>query len=60
MTFFESFSFVPPPQYVKHHPVSEQVNHYVKIWQVRLDGANNTHSLNWGGGGGGEARTENI
>ena len=29
------------------------VNRYVKIWHVRLGGANNMHPLNGGGGGGG-------
>ena len=28
------------------------VNHYVKIWHVRLGGANNMRPLSWGGGGG--------
>ena len=28
------------------------VNFYVKIWHVRLGGANNMHPLSWGGGGG--------
>ena len=29
------------------------VNHYVKIWHVHLEGANNMQPLSWGGGGGG-------
>ena len=28
-------------------------NHYVKIWHVRLMGANNMRPLSWGGVGGG-------
>ena len=34
-------------------------NHYVKIWHVRLGGANNMHPLSGGGGGGG-GQTEKI
>ena len=32
------------------------VNHYVKILQVRLGGANNMRPLSWGGGGGGSTK----
>ena len=49
-----SFPVVPLPQYVMQPPVTEHVsyivNHYVKIWVVRLGIANNMHPLSWGGG----------
>ena len=51
------------PQYVLLSPPPPQlqstclckVNHYVKIWHVRLVGANNMHPLSWWG-----AQTEKI
>ena len=50
--------FICAPQYVMRPPVTEHVlvNHYVKIWLVRLGGANNMRPLSWGGGG----QTEKI
>ena len=44
-----------PPRYRARHYI---VNHHVKIWNVRLGGANNMRPLSWGGGGG--AQTEKI
>ena len=38
----------PPPQL--QSTCRYIVNHHVKIWQVRLGGANNMRPLNWGGG----------
>ena len=46
----------PPPHPVRYAPPQLQstchyiVNHYVKIWHVRLGGANNMRPLSWGGG----------
>ena len=49
---------VPAPPYIMHPQLQRTchriVNHYVKIWHVRLGGgggggANNMHPLNWGG-----------
>ena len=51
---------VRAPQYVMRPQLQSTchyiVNHYVKIWHMRLGGANNMRSLSWGGG----AQTEKI
>ena len=39
---------LPPKLQSTPHDI---VNHYVKIWHVRLGVANNMHPLSWGGGG---------
>ena len=52
-----SFSFVLPVFYAPlvTQPCHYIVNHYVKIWHMRLGDANNRHPLSWGG-----AQTEKI
>ena len=43
----------PPPQYVMLPQLQRtghcMINHYVKIWKLRLGDANNMHPLSWGG-----------
>ena len=49
------------PQYVMYPQLQSTchclVNHYVKLWHVRLEVANHMHPLSGGGGGG---QTEKI
>ena len=57
LTIFRIFSVcAPPPQYVMHPQLQSTghyiINHYIKIWHVRLRVANNIHPLSWGGGDG--------
>ena len=49
------FRLCPPPSTLCSTQLQSTchyiVNHHVKIWHVRLGGANNMHPLSWGGGG---------
>ena len=50
------FAFAPPPSTLCAPQLQNTchyiVNHYVKVWHVRLGGANNMRPLSRGGGGG--------